>query len=192
MYTELLKAAIEMILQLFKFRAKQDVARDAMRVRLERVVKMYDAMSMLSSLKDIHRVSILKIENSGGLIDPKVQLYVSVLHEDYSYPLSSEKAKYTKLPIDQVYVRMLHSLIQNSVVHITTDTMEAGLLKTIYSAAGIKAADVFYLGSDPRAVYVLSVASAATSEVHTTDEYRINATIAVDQIKKLLWNKSTN
>jgi hypothetical protein len=192
MYTELLKAAIEMILQLFSFRAKQDVARDAMRVQLERVVKMYDAMSMLSSLKDIHRVSVLKIENSGGLIDPKVQLYVSVLHEDYSYPLTSEKSKYNKLPIDQVYVRMLHSLIQNNVAHVSTETMEVGLLKTLYSAAGIKAADVFYLGSDPKAVYVLSISSASSKEVFGTDEYKINATIAVDQIKKLLWNKSPN
>lgn len=181
-----------MILQFFTFRAKQDVERDAMKVQLERVVNLYDAMSMLSSLKDIHRVLVLKIENSGGLIDPKVQLYVSVLHEDYSYPLGSVKAKYNKLPIDQVYVRMLHSVIQNNAVHYIVEDMEAGLLKTIYSSAGIKAADIFYLGSDPRAVYILSVSSTSSLDVYNTDEYKINATIAVEQIKKSLWNKSTS
>lgn len=181
-----------MILQIFKFRAKQDVAREAMKGQLERVVNLYDAMSMLSSLKDIHRVLVLKIENSGGLIDPKVQLYVSVLHEDYSFPLGSVKAKYNKLPIDQVYVRMLHSVIQNNAVHYTVEDMEAGLLKTIYSSAGIKAADIFYLGSDPKAVFILSVSSTSSLDVYNTDEYKINATIAVEQIKKSLWNKSTS
>jgi len=192
MYTELLKAAIEMILQLFKFRAKQDVERDQMKVQLERVVKLYDAMSSLLSMKDIQRVLVLKIENSGGLIDPKVQLYVSVLHEDYTFPVDSVKTKYSKLPIAQVYVRMLHTLIQHNSVHYIIPEMEEGLLKTIYSSSGIKAADVYYLGSDPKAVYIMSVSSTSSTEVFKTDEYKLNATIAVEQIKKSLWNKGTS
>ena len=192
MYTELLKAAIEMILQLFSFRAKQDVARDAMRVQLERVVKLYDAMISLSSMEDIQRVLILKIENSGGLIDPKVQLYASVLHEDYRSPINTVKTKYTKIPIDQVYVRMLHKLIQNNSVHYIISDMEDGLLKTIYSSSGIKAAEIYYLGSDPKAVYIMSVASTSSIDIFNSDTYRLNATIAVDQIKKSLWNKGTS
>jgi hypothetical protein len=192
MYTELLKAAIEMILQIFSFRAKQDVARDMMKVQLERVVRIYDAMSILSSMKDIQRVLILKIENSGGLIDPKVQLYVSVLHEDYTFPVVSVKNKYSKLPIDQVYVRMLHELIQRNGVHYVVPEMEDGLLKSIYASSGIKAANIYYLGSDPKAVYIMSVASTSSTEVFGTDEYKLNATIAVEQIKKSLWNKSTS
>jgi hypothetical protein len=186
MQFELLKAAIDMLLQLLRIRAK----RDAMEVQLERVVKLYDAMSTFSSLKDIHRVIVLKIENSGGLIDPKVQLYASVLHEDYTFPVVSVKTKYTKLPIDQIYVRMLHSVIKEQHVHYLTDEMEDGILKTIYHSSGIKAADIFYLGSNPKSMYIMSVASVNSDDVFKSDEYRINATIAVEEIKKALWNKS--
>lgn len=181
-----------MILQLFSFRAKQDVARNAMKAQLERVVKLYDAMISLSSMEDIQRVLILKIENSGGLIDPKVQLYASVLHEDYRSPVNTAKTKYTKIPIDQVYVRMLHKLIQNNSVHYIISDMEDGLLKTIYSSSGIKAAEIYYLGSDPKSVYIMSVASTSSIDVFNTDTYKLNATIAVDQIKKSLWNKGTS
>lgn len=159
-----------------------------MEAQMERVVKLYDAMSSLSSMEDIHRVVVVKIENSGGLIDPKVQLYASVLHEDYTFPVTASKAKYQKLPIDQVYVRMLHSAIRDHRVHLDVANMEDGIMKTVYTTSGVKAAEIYYLGATPRVLYVLSVVSVTDGNVFNTPEYRLNCTMALEAIKKSLWS----
>lgn len=159
-----------------------------MESQLKRTEQIYDSMQILSSLPDIHRVSVLKIENSGGLIDPKVQLYASVLHEDYTQPLSPSKAKYGRMPVDQTYVRTLHKVIRDRAAILETDKLEEGIMKTIYKAEGVLGSELYYLGSTTKVLYILSASTANNIGVFNGDVYKLNATIVTENIKKLLWN----
>lgn len=184
MYLELLKAGLSFIMQLLRFKS----SRKYMDEQFQRTVQVYESMQILSSLPDIHRVSILKIENSGGLIDPKVQLYASVLHEDYTQPLSPSKAKYGRIPVDQTYIRTLHKVIREQNAILIVDQQEDGLMKTIHKTEGVIASEMYYMGSTPKVLYIMSVSTATTPEAFERDEYKLSATIACEHIKKLLWN----
>ena len=181
---DLFKSVIDLLLQILKIRKDSRYAEK----QIQKVVDTYDAMLLMSSLTDIHRVLILKIENSGGLIDPKVPIYATVIHEDYREPTASVKSRYIRLPVDQDYVRTIHSAITDTCFCIKVSDMAEGLLKVFYKHEGIKAAEICYLGSNSKAIFIMSVASATTDAVFTTDEYKANRLVAINNIKRALWN----
>lgn len=183
---EIIKLILGILKQFFELRNRSKRTE----VQVERLVQLYDAMSTISSLEGVTRVAILKIENSGGLIDPKVPLYTSVLHEDYSHPAQSIKARFNKLQIDQSYVRMVLKAIKEGHALFTEEELaDDTMLNAIYKSMGVKAVEFHFIGSTPRAIYLLPISSMTTPNFYKSDLYRVTAMQGISKIKKALWNE---
>lgn len=149
------------------------------RNQIKKVVRIYDAMHMILDETNVQRFIVFKAHNSGGVIKPSCELFVSALYEDYTDPFDSVKAVYQHLPLDSSYVKMLVDVIQNKKVAFTTSEMSEGLLKQIYTEEGVVRSFVYFLGNDRKNIYFCS---AATSEEHITNKIIVD--LGVNIIKQ--------
>jgi hypothetical protein len=130
------------------------------RTQIQKVVNIYDAMHDILDTTSTQRVMIFKAHNGGGIIKPSGELYSSCLYEDYIDPFHSQKAKYQKIELDGIYLKMLLETMQDGYVHLKTSEMKDGLLKGIYQSEGVTESRIYYLGRTKKYVFYCSLANS--------------------------------
>jgi len=103
------------------------------------------------------RVLIIKSENNGGVPSMSNPTAVTVLYDATDGKTRSLAGKWNKVRPDHQYSELLGRLTaQDSGVHLVTEAMESGDLKTLYEADGCAQAWVYRLAANETAMCYLS------------------------------------
>ena len=153
--------------------------------QLDKIVNIYDALNTLTSNPNVHRAVVIKIENSGGLINSSTPLYSSVLQEEYKFPVKSIKQNFQRVLVDQQYIKIIIDAVKNKYTKIQIDRLSDSLLKYIYKADNIQYSEVHFLKANKKAVYFLSIATINES-FNEDSELTLNINLAVNKIKNNL------
>jgi len=153
--------------------------------KMREIEGIYSIMANVLRNTNAERFLILKSENGRGIPTFGAQLHVSVVYEDYSFPFSSVKAKYQKLPTDREYLKLLKTVYDSGDTAFFTSEMEPGILKDLYINEGVAWSYIFAIGHRGTAFYYASI---ATSKQESTFQEKggVNASVirlAVQQLR---------
>lgn len=150
--------------------------------KLYSVVEIYDTMSALLPLEKVDRCSIFKVENSGGLLDPKVPIYFTTLHEVVGDEIAPLKMKMQRLLLNEVDIRNILKIIQSTGYATKVDGITDN--QKIAVASGVKMSLSFLLKASKTAVYFFSINS--TTDVDFDMQSRVAIALTVDKLKQLI------
>lgn len=170
----------EIGLEIFKFISRL-ISRPSKQIK--KIVAIYDEMHKVIELTEAQKFIIFKAHNGGGLIRTNTPLFVSALHEDYSTPFSATKEKYQQISVDGEYIRMLSTICEEKVIKFSTANMKEGLLKDIYTAEGVRYAEIYFLGQDRKNLYFTSIASAWDNGWTKEPEQELVVKLAINTIR---------
>lgn len=154
-------------------------------IGLEKVVAIYDNMHRLINSTGVQRILIHRAHNGGGQIRTGVDLYLTCVYEDYTFPFISAKADFVKIPLDQGSLRMLVDCYQNGMARAIPTKMKEGFQKRVYDKEGVEYAELHFLYQDKNFFYFLSIATADKANIGFPSD-RSEIEIVTNNIKKLL------
>lgn len=152
--------------------------------QIAKVINIYDALHRVVENTNVQRVLIMKAHNGGGLIRPDTPLYVTVLYEDYTHPLTSIKADYQKIEVDEPYVRLLMDLILQKNVSLDVGVLKPSILKISYDSQAIKYAEMYYIRQNRRNLYFCSIVTTEEAEVFLDSKQRAEILLLLNTLKK--------
>jgi hypothetical protein len=131
------------------------------------------------------RVTISKVENSGGPLTPGTELYMSILNEDYSKPLQPTMDLYQRWRPDKYYLELLQSVCQNGSAIVQTELLpDDSKLKAIYRTQHVTFAEVYFIAQTNNKLFILTISTRSDNGLsHEADRAGID--IGVTAIRNL-------
>lgn len=148
------------------------------------MVRVYDVLNELRHDADARRVAVVRTHNGGGIPSARVPLYSTALAE-VTDGADTLRDRWKAVPVTESYVRLLGDMIESGEVTVNPDDLKDSHLAVVYAVGGTRTAVKALLGSDPEALYYLSVQWA--DEGHTvTPAARLGILSAVREIRRAL------
>ena len=102
-------------------------------------------------------ISVIKSQNGGGVPGPSAPARVTVLYDATDGKTRSIAGRWNDVLPDHQYSELLKNLaVQDDGVHLVTEEMEHGDLRTLYEADGTLQSDVFRLAATEKSMIFLS------------------------------------
>ena len=131
------------------------------------------------------RVTISKVENSGGPLTPGTELYISILNEDYSKPMQPMMDLYQRWRPDKYYLELLQAVCKNGSAIVSTDNLpDDSKLKAIYRTQQVKFAEVYFIAQTNNKLFILTVSTRSDNGLSQETD-RAGVDIGVTAIRNL-------
>jgi len=179
---ELVVKVLEMLITTIQWRGIKN--------NMDRVVTIYDSMKNTISNTEVQRFLVLKLENGGGKIKPNVNLYASVIHEDYESPFESHKQEYQRLLVDKDYLNIISTIINQGYADIFTEKLEEeSMIKKLYTAEGVVYSEWYYLHSTRKAIFFCTIATSNTLDTFDQPKHRALIDLEINKIRNAISGK---
>jgi len=125
---------------------------------------LYVMESVVHHRKICDRSVLFAGHNSGGFPSADSPFYVSPIHwETTGIETSRKVSDYRNMAVDSDYCKMIGEVMMKNHLLIDPETMEDGLLKSIYKLENISHALIIFVGVKNRKIYYLSFAKYSPS-----------------------------
>lgn len=135
------------------------------------------------------RFIVFKAENGGGKIVPGVQLFASVLYEDYRQGSFNNKAildKYQRWLCDKHYVEMLSQLcIKGSIKFNSSVLDDESRFKNVCIAENMYYCEMHFIAQRSDKFFFCLIASSEKEENFSSARTRNNIDIGVDRLRNI-------
>lgn len=148
------------------------------------MTEIYNTMHKVVSKTQAQKFVIFKAENGGGIPKLGSPLFISAIMAVFDAPFLSID-KYQRLRVDAEYTKMLSQLLLNNHIRHNVEELSSSLLKSIYTEADIREANLYLLHATKDAIYYCSIASHKDSKCCSTEDY-LAMQIAASKISDLL------
>ena len=118
---------------------------------------IYDELSALRETIDADRILLMFTANGGGIPHPAKPLYTSILYEVKREGLKAIKRDWQRQLLDEGYVNLLRSLINESRWSGSPAEMKDGFLKDVYVVEQVKFAYFMILTRTEKEVFYLAI-----------------------------------
>ena len=148
-------------------------------------VRIYDTLTELRHETDARRVAVVRTHNGGGIPSARVPLYSSALAEVTDGDAPPLRERWKALPVTETYARLLADMLTAAEVRVTPADLGDSRLAAIYEIGGTRSALKALLGTDPEALYYLSV--QWPDDAHVVDAAaRLAIDAAVRELRRAL------
>lgn len=151
---------------------------------LEGIKTLYSALNNILASTSAKKVMLMKVENSGSIPKPGVQLYSSVVYEVYDERSTMSTNRWQKRTIDADYLDMLIRLSSSGhVVNRINELKDNTLLKDIYLAGNVSLGHVYEISQEPHYYFYMTIVFEDNHILNVKE--RVEIAMTLDQIKSI-------
>lgn len=161
-------------------RMREYVSRRAIRD----ISTIYEVMIRAVNRTGADRFLILGLHNGGKDIQIGKPRYITVFEEVPSQNVKAIKGDYDRYKVDGTYMRLFNKLLYDRSIHGSVSSMDPGMLREAYEAAGLKHYFLFYIGWKDRVHFFGSITSISSPMVDPQSYTELG--IAVDKIRSII------
>jgi len=165
---------------------KEQKRKDSAVHGLTDISEIYTAMSRVVMVTSADRFVIFKGSNGGGVPRPGQPFYAGAVHESHKNENHERLVeKYRRIEVDAPYIQMLLEVIATGKKSLEPTTMDAGLLRSIYRAEGVRYSEAYFLSKTEKEVYYCTVATTRENERFESDSDRVEIDLAISRIREV-------
>jgi len=169
------------------WKAKKETRRKDSAVHgLTDVAEVYKTMERVVVATSAERFVIFKGSNGGGVPRPGQPFYAAAVHEKHKDDHHERLVeKYKRVEVDAPYIQMILEVIATGKKTLISETMEPGLLRSIYRAEGVKYSEAYFLSKTEKEVYYCTIATTKENERFAGDGDRVEIDLAISRIREV-------
>lgn len=158
---------------------------------IKQIIGIFDEMKFVISETDAERILVFKIENGGGIIKPGVQLYYSVIYEDFEKAkFDSTKDRFQRIHLDSEALTMLSQAIDKKSIAVDASMLpQNSMMFGIWEQQGITYSEYYHLQSTKKCVFFCSVSTTSVTRLFASPMQHSIVSLSVEKIRQLLNGK---
>lgn len=178
MWTNIITTLLSVIKELIKWNSNRLFVED----KLNKLVLIYDNLNYLIGLPQVNSCAIVRIENSGGLINSNVPLYYSVLNEVVDDRVNTIKNETQKIRVNEDDVRVFLNAIRED-SHFIKLT-ETTTIRKILVKNNLKWSYLFFLRATKKEIIFLNI--CGVDDLEMNQSIHLTFQLMAEKIKQLV------
>lgn len=149
-----------------------------------KVTDIYENLKLVLDNTVACRVTIAKIEDSGGPLIPGADVFVSVINEDYTKPQKPITELFQRWRADKSYIEILRSVCEQGSAKVDISKIpDESTLRSVYETGGITHTEAYFIAQTKVKLFIATISTTEPNGFPTADRYHIE--LAVNRLRKV-------